>query len=696
MAETSGFEKLTLLNRIRDLVHSGNHENALELCKQGIIEYPEDKITFVMLSGHAHLGQKSDVDAERAYKSVLDTVRSMSNTTLYVHGCVVESRVVELEAWRGLQQVCMLRGDVKGQAESLENVLKFTPEDDPRDKSFRIELAEKYAELGEHEKSQQQFWLVLHNMPVGSQERLDCLCKMADSMLKQKETHVEKEVELKIQSSVMSDDGIGEGDRTVSCIKLDVMAAVAARDDEIHDVGVSLNHILLEIMETSPASLKYLPYREEYLQRCLLRIFHHPQRSAERQQFRLAALRECVKIICTGGSCSSFAFEAAVWLLEEEEEITGGQVSVGSQEVGGVQAAAEGHIGQGRQATVAFAVENFSRRMYHQFPTNPTARVLMTLMVRRRAMLSKHPVPQAERRKWEETLENAMKYDDSIDCASGFKALAELHYENRNYQKAHDASLRGLKWLQERRDRGHESLSQVGLGLRLVLAKSLRRLKRLDEADEQFKALTGWVSEGEIAFCEMCGSAPTSIHQQALRGTALVAVERGDLDAALSQYERILGKAALGRGPAEHWAHADYGWLLYQQGDLEHARFHLEKAIEVCEQEGCSATDSQVGEHHYRLGEVYWSLGGKLKTDKQYAYTMVRCFLRLRYFTCITSDVCLLQFYDSAKVEGHAQASAVAALGRFYEQVEHNSATAQRCYKKALSIDPSLKIAGIN
>ena len=637
MEDFSGFERMDLLSQIRELVHSGSNEKALELCKRGIEEYPEEQVAFVLLSGHASLGQKSFVEATEAYAKVLDIIGNTSEKTVDVQGCTIESRVILLEAWKGLQQVYGLRGDTKNQVECLENVLKLTSEGDPGDANIRIELAEKYIEIGEHEKGQHQFWQVLHNMPVGSQERLDCLCKMADSMLKQKETHVEKEVELKIKDSV-TDDTIGEEDRTISCIKLDVMAAVAARDDDLHDVGVSLNHILVEIMETSPASLKYLPYREEYLQRCLLRIFHHPPRSAERQQFRLAALRECVKIICTGGACSSFAFEAAVWLLEEEEEITGGQVSVGGQEVGGVQTVAggvqtgaEGHIGQGRQATVAFAVENFSRRMYHQFPTNPTARVLMTLMIRRRAMLSKHPVPQAERRKWEETLEDAMKDDDRIDCASGFKALAELHYENRNYQKAHDDSLRGLKWLQERRDRGHESLSQVGLGLRLVLAKSLRRLKRLDEAEEQFKALAGWVSEGEIAFCEMCGSAPTSIHQQALRGTALVAVERGDLDAALSQYERILGKAALGRGPAEHWAHADYGWLLYQQGDLEQARFHLEKAINVCEEEGCSATDSQVGEHHYRLGEIYWSLGGKLKTDKQYAYTMVRGILYWYY-----------------------------------------------------------------
>ena len=43
----------------------------------------------------------------------------------------------------------------------------------------------------------------------------------------------------------------------------------------------------------------------------------------------------------------------------------------------------------------------------------------------------------------------------------------------------------------------------------------------------------------------------------------------GDRCAAKAQYERILGKAALGHGPGEHWAHSDYGWLLYQDGDLQ-------------------------------------------------------------------------------------------------------------------------------
>ena len=203
-----------------------------------------------------------------------------------------------------------------------------------------------------------------------------------------------------------------------------------------------------------------------------------------------------------------------------------------------------------------------------------------------------------------------------------------------------------------------------------------------------------------------------SIHQQALRGIALVALERGDKAGAKAQaslrrrlrgltfalacscpwpacmpclqYERILGKAALGRGPAEHWAHADYGWLLYQEGDLQNARQQLEQAIQVSISAGCTVTDSQVrpvlgsregggggvdagptlarcasptrslharartqlAEHHYRLGEVYWKLRGRYRSDKQFAYT---------------------QFYEAAKVEGHAQALALAALGRFFQ-----------------------------
>jgi hypothetical protein len=67
-------------------------------------------------------------------------------------------------------------------------------------------------------------------------------------------------------------------------------------------------------------------------------------------------------------------------------------------------------------------------------------------------------------------------------------------------------------------------------------------------------------------------------------GCALyVALQRGDTAKAKWQYEKILGKALLGRGPAEHWAHSEYAWIAFNDGDLQvrawtpqKRAFHLE------------------------------------------------------------------------------------------------------------------------
>ncbi len=89
---------------------------------------------------------------------------------------------------------------------------------------------------------------------------------------------------------------------------------------------------------------------------------------------------------------------------------------------------------------------------------------------------------------------------DGTDCATGWKALSELQYQNLDYEAAHDTAVRGLRWLQARRERGHESLTNCALALRLVVAKSLRRLLRLDEAEVHFRALAGG--------CFLSGSRP--------------------------------------------------------------------------------------------------------------------------------------------------------------------------------------------
>lgn len=48
----------------------------------------------------------------------------------------------------------------------------------------------------------------------------------------------------------------------------------------------------------------------------------------------------------------------------------------------------------------------------------------------------------------------------------------------------------------------------------------------------------------------------------------MLPAQRGETAKAKWQYEKILGKALMGRGPAEHWAHSEYAWICKQDGDL--------------------------------------------------------------------------------------------------------------------------------
>ena len=58
-------------------------------------------------------------------------------------------------------------------------------------------------------------------------------------------------------------------------------------------------------------------------------------------------------------------------------------------------------------------------------------------------------------------------------------------------QASYDTGVAGLAWSVRRRQRGHETLTQFALSMRLIVAKALRRLRRLDEAEYAFKVLAG-------------------------------------------------------------------------------------------------------------------------------------------------------------------------------------------------------------
>lgn len=66
--------------------------------------------------------------------------------------------------------------------------------------------------------------------------------------------------------------------------------------------------------------------------------------------------------------------------------------------------------------------------------------------------MAPHPTPPRPltRRTVAQLLRRAMAGDTHADCASGWKALAELQYENMDYQAAYDTAVRGLGWLHSR------------------------------------------------------------------------------------------------------------------------------------------------------------------------------------------------------------------------------------------------------
>ena len=92
---------------------------------------------------------------------------------------------------------------------------------------------------------------------------------------------------------------------------------------------------------------------------------------------------------------------------------------------------------------------------------------------------------------------------------------------------------------------------------------------------------------------------------------AQVEVRRGNRRAAKKQYEKLLGKALRGYGPSEHWAHAEYAWLLYEDGLREQALHHLQAAIDVSGLGDIAVDPAEVASYHYRLGRVLWETKAK-------------------------------------------------------------------------------------
>lgn len=335
--------------------------------------------------------------------------------------------------------------------------------------------------------------------------------------------------------------------------------------------------------------------------------------------------------------------------------------------------------------------ERVGVRMYHAFPWHATAQSHLALALRRRAVYLATPRATIKRSM---QLGNAAATDvgqgrelahaqarrgDLIallqrSIARGAPAvvatigLAELQLEAGNYQGALDAAKQGVKMVFQRSKKGHERMRHAGMMLNLLAAQALQRMGRAEEAGRMFGRLATKVSEGEVAFGELAGLPPISIRQQAIRGLAQIALDAGNVSAAKQHYEELVAKALMGRGTAEPWAWAEYGWLLFEEGSKVDARSHFETALDMLDRTDVIGHEQQQAEYHHKLGRIYWDLGGELRAGSDYAHA---------------------QFMAAAAIEGPFQAQAFAWLGRWYREVAGDGAKANKCLKQAAEIDPA-------
>ena len=130
----------------------------------------------------------------------------------------------------------------------------------------------------------------------------------------------------------------------------------------------------------------------------------------------------------------------------------------------------------------------------------------------------------------------------------------------------------------------------------------------------------------------------------------------------------MMGAGVMGKSPIEHWVAAEYGTMLYEDGDTVRAKQYLEKALEILSKSPVGASSaSTVAEYHLTLGKIYWALDGKWRKEPAFAYG---------------------QLSEAASVEGLHQAEAYALLGKYASEVEGSEEKAKLYYEKSLELNP--------
>ncbi|KAG0175013.1 Superkiller protein 3 [Apophysomyces sp. BC1021] len=137
------------------------------------------------------------------------------------------------------------------------------------------------------------------------------------------------------------------------------------------------------------------------------------------------------------------------------------------------------------------------------------------------------------------------------------------------------------------------------------------------------------------------------------QGVGLILSADKKYDQALEYFEKVYAL-----DPSRHIALAEIGWIYCEKQNYEKAIELISDAIEKA--------SPDVAEYHYRLGRVYWAMGGEYRKNTSYAF---KCFMQ-----AVKADS---QF-----------AGGFSFLGHYYRTIQRDHVRAKKCYQKAFLLNP--------
>ncbi|KAF9932323.1 Superkiller protein 3 [Linnemannia zychae] len=185
----------------------------------------------------------------------------------------------------------------------------------------------------------------------------------------------------------------------------------------------------------------------------------------------------------------------------------------------------------------------------------------------------------------------------------------------------------------------------------------MRRSFELCMANCQVK-VSSKLTESALALYEHIVSEDNN-NIDAHQGIGLVKSADGLYAEAAVSFERVLAL-----DPDNIPARSELGWIAYLQNDYEQAEERLREIV--------VQSDEPRALELYRLGRIYYDMGGEYRENPEYSHA---------------------QLIAAAKLDPHC-AGAFTYLGNYYREVIQDETRAEKCYQHAFSLDPREGDAG--